>query len=90
MQEDLRGTSQQIVLARLGEHDDWQIGKTKIFLKVVQSIFFYTLKENVCCYNVDVWILSMVHLDNLSVALYCYVEAQQTRNGSRKTLWTPQ
>uniref|UniRef100_A0A4W6D9R3 Myosin VIIA n=1 Tax=Lates calcarifer TaxID=8187 RepID=A0A4W6D9R3_LATCA len=24
---------QQIVLARLGKHDDWQIGKTKIFLK---------------------------------------------------------
>lgn len=34
-QEDLRGTCQQIVLARLGKHDDWQIGKTKIFLKVV-------------------------------------------------------
>uniref|UniRef100_A0A7N6A1Q3 Myosin VIIAb n=1 Tax=Anabas testudineus TaxID=64144 RepID=A0A7N6A1Q3_ANATE len=32
-QEDLRGTCQQIVLARLGKHDDWQIGKTKIFLK---------------------------------------------------------
>lgn len=33
-QEDLRGTCQQIVLARLGKDDDWQIGKTKIFLKV--------------------------------------------------------
>ncbi|XP_056909520.1 unconventional myosin-VIIa isoform X1 [Takifugu flavidus] len=33
IQEDLRGTCQQIVLARLGKHDDWQIGKTKIFLK---------------------------------------------------------
>ncbi|KAF0022919.1 hypothetical protein F2P81_024900 [Scophthalmus maximus] len=33
IQEDVRGTSQQIVLARLGKHDDWQIGKTKIFLK---------------------------------------------------------
>ncbi|KAM9729088.1 unconventional myosin-VIIa-like isoform 2-T3 [Menidia menidia] len=35
-QEDLQGTCQQIVqivLARLGKHDDWQIGKTKIFLK---------------------------------------------------------
>ncbi|XP_068600827.1 unconventional myosin-VIIa-like [Brachionichthys hirsutus] len=32
-QEDLRGTCQQIVRARLGKHDDWQIGKTKIFLK---------------------------------------------------------
>uniref|UniRef100_A0A8D3DIJ4 Myosin VIIA n=1 Tax=Scophthalmus maximus TaxID=52904 RepID=A0A8D3DIJ4_SCOMX len=26
-------TTSQIVLARLGKHDDWQIGKTKIFLK---------------------------------------------------------
>ncbi|XP_034033568.1 unconventional myosin-VIIa [Thalassophryne amazonica] len=33
LQEDLRGTSQQIVQHRLGKHDDWQIGKTKIFLK---------------------------------------------------------
>lgn len=33
-QDDLRGTCKQIVLARLGKHDDWQIGKTKIFLKV--------------------------------------------------------
>ncbi|KAM7397577.1 hypothetical protein PAMA_005743 [Pampus argenteus] len=33
IQEDLRGTCRQIVLARLGKHDDWQIGKTKIFLK---------------------------------------------------------
>ncbi|XP_047186505.1 unconventional myosin-VIIa-like isoform X3 [Scophthalmus maximus] len=33
IQEDVRGTSQQIVLAQLGKHDDWQIGKTKIFLK---------------------------------------------------------
>uniref|UniRef100_A0A3Q4H493 Myosin VIIAb n=1 Tax=Neolamprologus brichardi TaxID=32507 RepID=A0A3Q4H493_NEOBR len=33
IQEDLRGTCQQIVQARLGKHDDWQIGKTKIFLK---------------------------------------------------------
>uniref|UniRef100_A0A8D0CXJ8 Myosin VIIA n=1 Tax=Sander lucioperca TaxID=283035 RepID=A0A8D0CXJ8_SANLU len=33
IQEDLRGTCQQIILARLGKHDDWQIGKTKIFLK---------------------------------------------------------
>ncbi|TKS83183.1 Unconventional myosin-VIIa [Collichthys lucidus] len=32
-QENLRGTCQQIVLARLGKYDDWQIGKTKIFLK---------------------------------------------------------
>uniref|UniRef100_A0A8C4I7X9 Myosin VIIAb n=1 Tax=Dicentrarchus labrax TaxID=13489 RepID=A0A8C4I7X9_DICLA len=33
IQEDLRGTCRQIVLARLGKYDDWQIGKTKIFLK---------------------------------------------------------
>uniref|UniRef100_A0A3Q3QP69 Myosin VIIAb n=1 Tax=Monopterus albus TaxID=43700 RepID=A0A3Q3QP69_MONAL len=33
IQEDLRGTCQQIVQGRLGKHDDWQIGKTKIFLK---------------------------------------------------------
>ncbi|XP_030294075.1 unconventional myosin-VIIa isoform X3 [Sparus aurata] len=33
IQEDLRGTCQKIILARLGKHDDWQIGKTKIFLK---------------------------------------------------------
>ncbi|XP_037126025.1 unconventional myosin-VIIa-like isoform X1 [Syngnathus acus] len=33
VQEDLRGTCRQIVLATLGRHGDWQIGKTKIFLK---------------------------------------------------------
>ncbi|KAF7647830.1 hypothetical protein LDENG_00165850 [Lucifuga dentata] len=33
IQEDLRGTCQQIIQARLGKYDDWQIGKTKIFLK---------------------------------------------------------
>ncbi|XP_029527278.2 unconventional myosin-VIIa-like isoform X2 [Oncorhynchus nerka] len=32
-QEDLRGTCQKIVEAVLGRDDDWQIGKTKIFLK---------------------------------------------------------
>ncbi|CAB1316642.1 unnamed protein product [Coregonus sp. 'balchen'] len=31
--EDLRGTCQKIVEAVLGRDDDWQIGKTKIFLK---------------------------------------------------------
>uniref|UniRef100_A0A3Q2FSZ3 Myosin VIIAb n=1 Tax=Cyprinodon variegatus TaxID=28743 RepID=A0A3Q2FSZ3_CYPVA len=33
VREDLRGTCQRIVSARLGKQDDWQIGKTKIFLK---------------------------------------------------------
>ncbi|KAJ3589043.1 hypothetical protein NHX12_009891 [Muraenolepis orangiensis] len=33
MQEDLRGTCQQRLLAMLGKDGDWQIGKTKIFLK---------------------------------------------------------
>ncbi|KAG7265495.1 hypothetical protein CRUP_003584, partial [Coryphaenoides rupestris] len=33
--EDLRGTCQQRLLAMLGKRGDWQIGKTKIFLKVV-------------------------------------------------------
>uniref|UniRef100_A0A8C4ZE72 Myosin VIIA n=1 Tax=Gadus morhua TaxID=8049 RepID=A0A8C4ZE72_GADMO len=33
MQEDLRGLCQERVWAMLGEHGDWQIGKTKIFLK---------------------------------------------------------
>ncbi|XP_055004260.1 unconventional myosin-VIIa-like [Boleophthalmus pectinirostris] len=33
IQEDLRGTCRQIVVARLGKDGDWQIGKTKIFLK---------------------------------------------------------
>lgn len=33
-QGDLRGTCQRIAEAVLGTHDDWQIGKTKIFLKV--------------------------------------------------------
>ncbi|CAL8268110.1 unnamed protein product [Merluccius merluccius] len=33
MQEDLRGTCQQRVLVMLGKRGDWQIGKTKIFLK---------------------------------------------------------
>lgn len=33
-QDDLRGTCQRMAEAVLGAHDDWQIGKTKIFLKV--------------------------------------------------------
>uniref|UniRef100_A0A8B9VTL4 Myosin VIIA n=1 Tax=Anas zonorhyncha TaxID=75864 RepID=A0A8B9VTL4_9AVES len=33
-QGDLRGTCQRIAEAVLGKDDDWQIGKTKIFLKV--------------------------------------------------------
>ncbi|MEQ2185379.1 Unconventional myosin-VIIa, partial [Goodea atripinnis] len=33
LQEDLKGTCQQIVSVRLGKQEDWQIGKTKIFLK---------------------------------------------------------
>uniref|UniRef100_A0A3B3UFP8 Myosin VIIAb n=1 Tax=Poecilia latipinna TaxID=48699 RepID=A0A3B3UFP8_9TELE len=33
IQDDLKGTCQQIVSARLGKQEDWQIGKTKIFLK---------------------------------------------------------
>uniref|UniRef100_A0AAQ4PWT7 Myosin VIIAb n=1 Tax=Gasterosteus aculeatus aculeatus TaxID=481459 RepID=A0AAQ4PWT7_GASAC len=37
--DDLRGTCQKIVLARLGNYDDWQIGKTKIFLKVVVFVY---------------------------------------------------
>ncbi|XP_060032699.1 unconventional myosin-VIIa isoform X5 [Erinaceus europaeus] len=32
-QEDLQGTCQRMAEAVLGAHDDWQIGKTKIFLK---------------------------------------------------------
>ncbi|XP_038549606.1 myosin VIIAa isoform X1 [Micropterus salmoides] len=32
-QEDLRGTCQRIATAVLGRDDDWQMGKTKIFLK---------------------------------------------------------
>uniref|UniRef100_A0A672S5X6 Myosin VIIA n=1 Tax=Sinocyclocheilus grahami TaxID=75366 RepID=A0A672S5X6_SINGR len=32
-QEDLRGTCQHIVVSVLQKDDDWQIGKTKIFLK---------------------------------------------------------
>ncbi|KAM9659199.1 unconventional myosin-VIIa [Trichechus inunguis] len=32
-QDDLRGTCQRMAEAVLGAHDDWQIGKTKIFLK---------------------------------------------------------
>ncbi|XP_012581163.1 PREDICTED: unconventional myosin-VIIa isoform X3 [Condylura cristata] len=32
-QDDLRGTCQRMAEAVLGVHDDWQIGKTKIFLK---------------------------------------------------------
>ncbi|XP_066555411.1 unconventional myosin-VIIa [Amia ocellicauda] len=32
-QEDLKGTCQRIAEAVLGRDDDWQIGKTKIFLK---------------------------------------------------------
>lgn len=33
-QDDLQGTCQRMAEAVLGTHDDWQIGKTKIFLKV--------------------------------------------------------
>lgn len=33
-QDDLRGTCQRMAEAVLGTHDDWQMGKTKIFLKV--------------------------------------------------------
>lgn len=33
-QGDLRGTCQRIAEVVLGKDDDWQIGKTKIFLKV--------------------------------------------------------
>lgn len=33
-QDDLRGTCKRMAEAVLGTHDDWQIGKTKIFLKV--------------------------------------------------------
>uniref|UniRef100_A0A8C5BYF8 Myosin VIIAa n=1 Tax=Gadus morhua TaxID=8049 RepID=A0A8C5BYF8_GADMO len=33
-QEDLRGTCQRIAEAVLGRDDDWQMGKTKIFLKM--------------------------------------------------------
>ncbi|KAM7398847.1 hypothetical protein PAMP_018156 [Pampus punctatissimus] len=33
-QEDLRGTCQRIAEAVLGRDDDWQMGKTKIFLKL--------------------------------------------------------
>lgn len=36
-QGDLRGTCQRIAEAVLGKDDDWQIGKTKIFLKVAGS-----------------------------------------------------
>lgn len=36
-QGDLRGTCQRIAEAVLGKDDDWQIGKTKIFLKVGDS-----------------------------------------------------
>ncbi|XP_030648187.1 unconventional myosin-VIIa-like [Chanos chanos] len=32
-QEDLQGTCQRIVVSVFGKNDDWQIGKTKIFLK---------------------------------------------------------
>ncbi|KAM6157820.1 unconventional myosin-VIIa isoform 4-T4 [Rhynchocyon petersi] len=32
-QDDLKGTCQRMAEAVLGTHDDWQIGKTKIFLK---------------------------------------------------------
>jgi len=37
-QGDLRGTCQRIAEAVLGKDDDWQIGKTKIFLKVGGSL----------------------------------------------------
>lgn len=37
IKEDLRGTCQRIAEAVLGRDDDWQMGKTKIFLKVCQN-----------------------------------------------------
>ncbi|KAI9536935.1 Unconventional myosin-VIIa [Dissostichus eleginoides] len=36
-QEDLRGTCQRIAEAVLGRDDDWQMGKTKIFLKEAEQ-----------------------------------------------------
>uniref|UniRef100_A0A8D3D692 Myosin VIIAa n=1 Tax=Scophthalmus maximus TaxID=52904 RepID=A0A8D3D692_SCOMX len=41
--EDLRGTCQRIAEAVLGRDDDWQMGKTKIFLKV----FLFCFKSQV-------------------------------------------
>lgn len=43
IKEDLRGTCQRIAEAVLGRDDDWQMGKTKIFLKVCQ---YYTASES--------------------------------------------
>uniref|UniRef100_A0A3P8ZKP1 Myosin VIIAb n=1 Tax=Esox lucius TaxID=8010 RepID=A0A3P8ZKP1_ESOLU len=42
--DDLRGTCQKIVEAVLGRDDDWQIGKTKIFLKI--SIYFTDIRKH--------------------------------------------
>ncbi|KAG7252250.1 hypothetical protein CRUP_023173 [Coryphaenoides rupestris] len=36
-QEDLRGTCERIAEAVLGRDDDWQMGKTKIFLKYLRN-----------------------------------------------------
>lgn len=46
IQEDLRGTCQRIAEAVLGRDDDWQMGKTKIFLKVYQ---YYSTSGNEMC-----------------------------------------
>lgn len=43
LQEDLRGTCQRIAEAVLGRDDDWQMGKTKIFLKVQLFYSYCTL-----------------------------------------------
>lgn len=42
-QEDLRGTCQRIAEAVLGRDDDWQMGKTKIFLKVSDLSFIFSM-----------------------------------------------
>lgn len=52
IKEDLRGTCQRIAEAVLGRDDDWQMGKTKIFLKVCQyfSVLEGTSYESWCIY----------------------------------------
>ncbi len=45
LQEDLRGTCQRIAVAVLGRDDDWQMGKTKIFLKVLKTRLIYTIRH---------------------------------------------
>lgn len=60
-QGDLRGTCQRIAEAVLGKDDDWQIGKTKIFLKVCGSPHSPLPCRTLSCEGIPYHSLSITH-----------------------------